>query len=65
MLKAKNRQMWVFKDELVQQYHGTTQNKRNAPYASEINRIERYVFSVSDPAAELVAYRVMHTRNSS
>ena len=56
--------MWVFKDELVQQYHGTAKSKKNAPYASEIDRIERYVFTVCDPSFELVAYRVLHTRDS-
>ena len=57
--------MWVFKDELVQEYHkGKRGNTVNAPYDAVINRIERYAFTVHDPAAELIAYRVMYTRNS-
>lgn len=60
-MKAKSRSMWVFKDELVAEYHD---RKRNAPYDSTINRIERYIFTVSEPDSELIAYRVLHTRNS-
>ena len=58
--------MWVFKDELVQEYHQNKKDNRpkNAPYDSVINRIERYVFSVQDPRSELIAFRVLHTRNS-
>ena len=61
LMKAKSRSMWVFKDELVDEYHN---QKRNAPYDSTINRIERYIFTVSEPDSELIAYRVLHTRNS-
>ena len=64
-MKSKDRQMWVFKEELVREYHGSSKTKRNAPYASVINRIERYVFTVQDPFSELIAYRVIHTRDSS
>ena len=60
-MKAKNRALWVFKDELIREYH---ERRRNAPYASTINRIERYSFTVTDPKSELIAYRVLHTRDS-
>ena len=56
-MKAKDRQMWVFKDELIAVY-------QNAPYQSTIHRIERYAFQVYDPLAELIAFRVLHTPNT-
>lgn len=57
-MKSKTRPMWVFQKELMDQYSAD----RNAPYGSTFHRIERYVFSARNPDAEIIAYRVLHTR---
>ena len=50
--------MWVFQKELMDRYSAA----KNAPYGSTLHRIERYVFSARNPDAEIVAFRVLHTR---
>ena len=58
LLKSRQRPMWVFKKELMDQYS----DGLNAPYGSRFHRIERYEFNAHDPDATIIAYRVLHTR---
>ena len=59
LIRSQNQNMWVFKPELVDLY----QKGDNAPYGSTLHRIERHQFTVYDPEATLIAFRVLHTRN--
>ena len=58
LMRSRTRPMWVFQKELMDQYSAG----RNAPYGSTLHRIERYRFPVSNPDAEVIAYRILHTR---